>query len=46
MLISSMTKKVGSSWGTVTFHIFWNRPAPSIVAASYSTGSMPVMDEM
>ena len=34
MLISSMTKKVELSWGTVTFHICWNRPAPSTVAAS------------
>ena len=29
-----LLKKVGISWGMVTFHICWNRPAPSTVAAS------------
>ena len=32
---------VGNMAGMETCHIFWNRPAPSMVAASYNSGLTP-----
>ena len=46
MDIRRSTIYVGISEGTVTYHIFWKRPAPSTVAASKRDWSMPEIAAM